>query len=69
MNIKKSIFIFLLMPLALPSTAQAMHISEGILPTQWALLWYAVVSPDIASQRNELPLAVGEPGRSRRRKH
>jgi cobalt/nickel transport system permease protein len=29
----------------LPSTAQAMHISEGILPLQWAVLWFAVGIP------------------------
>ena len=38
----------LLAVFGLPSTAQAMHISEGILPTQWALLWYAVAIPFVA---------------------
>ena len=33
---------------ALPSTAQAMHISEGILPTQWAALWFVVAIPFVA---------------------
>ncbi len=38
----------LLAILAWPSTAQAMHISEGILPTQWAVLWYALAIPFVA---------------------
>ena len=28
-----------------PAPAHAMHISEGILPVQWALLWFAVGTP------------------------
>ena len=48
MKINYSILALLLAALALPSTAQAMHISEGILPTQWALLWYAVAIPFVA---------------------
>ena len=38
----------LLAMFALPSTAHAMHISEGILPTQWWVLWYAVAIPFVA---------------------
>ena len=34
--------------LVLPSTAEAMHISEGILPPQWAGLWFAVAIPFVA---------------------
>lgn len=48
MKSKYIISALLLAALALPSTAQAMHISEGILPTQWALLWYAVAIPSVA---------------------
>jgi len=32
----------------MPSTAQAMHITEGILPAQWAGLWYALAIPFVA---------------------
>ena len=39
---------FLLAVFSLPTTAHAMHISEGILPTQWAVLWYAVAIPFVA---------------------
>ncbi|MEI6033214.1 MAG: energy-coupling factor ABC transporter permease [Verrucomicrobiae bacterium] len=38
----------LLAVFGLPSTARAMHISEGILPTQWAALWYALAIPFVA---------------------
>lgn len=31
--------------LALPSPAWSMHISEGILPPGWALLWFLVAAP------------------------
>ncbi len=31
--------------LALPGPALAMHISEGILPPAWALLWFATAAP------------------------
>jgi cobalt/nickel transport system permease protein len=40
--------LLLLAAFALPSTAQAMHISEGILPPQWAALWFAVALPFMA---------------------
>ena len=43
--------VYALLPmaaLAMPSTAQAMHISEGILPPQWAALWFAVAVPFVA---------------------
>jgi len=33
---------------ALPAPAFAMHISEGILPAPWALLWYALAIPFVA---------------------
>ena len=37
------VFTPLLVLLAVP--AHAMHITEGILPAQWALLWFAVSAP------------------------
>ena len=40
--------LLLLVAFVLPSTAQAMHISEGILPPQWAGLWFAVTIPFMA---------------------
>src|SRR5512147_1358923 len=39
------IIIFLFSTLG---TAHAMHISEGILPFNWALLWFAVAAPFLA---------------------
>ena len=36
------------MLLLIPGDAYAMHISEGILPFDWALLWYALSVPFIA---------------------
>jgi len=33
---------------ALPGTAYAMHIAEGILPASWAGLWYAAAVPFVA---------------------
>ncbi len=42
-------FVFLLTMLGLDSQpAHAMHISEGILPPQWAVLWFALAIPFIA---------------------
>ncbi len=42
-------FVFLLAVLGLDSQpAHAMHISEGILPPQWAVLWFALAIPFIA---------------------
>ena len=40
--------LFLVAAFALPSTAQAMHISEGILPPQWAAFWFAIAIPFVA---------------------
>jgi cobalt/nickel transport system permease protein len=44
---KKTLMIFALAGWAvLPaSNAQAMHISEGLLPFQWAVLWFVVAAP------------------------
>jgi cobalt/nickel transport system permease protein len=39
---------------ALPVEAFAMHISEGILPAFWAVLWYAVAIPFVALGLREL---------------
>jgi cobalt/nickel transport system permease protein len=40
--------MLLLAAVALPSTAGAMHITEGILPPQWAGLWFIVSLPFVA---------------------
>ena len=40
--------------IALPAQAFAMHISEGILPAFWAVLWYAVAIPFVALGLREL---------------
>ena len=37
-----------LIPIACPAPAHAMHISEGILPFNWALFWYLVMIPFLA---------------------
>ena len=39
---------------SLPSPAFAMHISEGLLPAPWAVLWYAVAIPFVALGLREL---------------
>ncbi len=40
--------------LAQPAQAFAMHISEGILPAFWAVLWYAIAIPFVALGLREL---------------
>ena len=46
----KTVFAILTMAVWLLSggNAHAMHISEGILPFNWALLWFAVAMPFVA---------------------
>jgi cobalt/nickel transport system permease protein len=39
---------------SMPSPAFAMHISEGLLPASWAVLWYAVAIPFVALGLREL---------------
>jgi cobalt/nickel transport system permease protein len=34
--------------LSLPQDAEAMHIAEGLLPFNWAALWFAVALPFLA---------------------
>jgi len=46
--ILRGLFLGCLFLFALPSNAHAMHISEGLLPLKWALLWYIAVLPFIA---------------------
>ncbi len=41
-------FIFTTLLLFLATPAHAMHISEGILPFDWAALWFAVAAPFVA---------------------
>lgn len=47
---KRSVFIVITayMVLASPSSAYAMHISEGILPLRWAGIWFIVILPFLA---------------------
>ncbi len=40
--------MLLLAAFTLPSTASAMHITEGILPPQWAGLWFILALPFVA---------------------
>jgi cobalt/nickel transport system permease protein len=44
----KAILIFLALLFTASGNAYAMHISEGILPFNWAALWYIVAIPFIA---------------------
>jgi cobalt/nickel transport system permease protein len=37
--------VVVLLLLAQPRSAAAMHLSEGILPLKWALLWFAIAVP------------------------
>jgi len=47
--------LFLVVSLCVaPAPAFAMHISEGILPASWAVLWYAVAIPFVALGLREL---------------
>ncbi|HDN95072.1 MAG TPA: energy-coupling factor ABC transporter permease [Nitrospirae bacterium] len=48
MKICFSIVILTITILLLSGDAHAMHISEGILPYNWALLWFAVAIPFVA---------------------
>ena len=58
------IFLFtsLLVLSAVP--AFAMHITEGILPAQWALLWFAVSAPFLIPGLRELRLRGSRTRRS-----
>ncbi|MEK6582308.1 MAG: energy-coupling factor ABC transporter permease, partial [Nitrospirota bacterium] len=50
-NSKSKVFIFSLSTIhysLFTDTAYAMHISEGILPFNWALLWSLVAVPFVA---------------------
>ena len=49
------VFTSLLVLPAVP--AYAMHITEGILPVQWALLWFAVSAPFLFLGLRELNTA------------
>jgi cobalt/nickel transport system permease protein len=44
----KATFSFILIVLMAADTAHAMHISEGILPFDWAALWFIVTIPFLA---------------------
>ncbi|MBI5637181.1 MAG: energy-coupling factor ABC transporter permease [Nitrospinae bacterium] len=43
-----SLFTFVLACAAFPPPAHAMHIADGILPMQWAALWYLLAIPAVA---------------------
>ncbi len=43
-----SIIFIVFTLLFLPRAVYAMHITEGILPPQWAILWFIVVAPFVA---------------------
>ena len=45
---------------ALPAPAFAMHISEGLLPASWAILWFAVAIPFVAWGLRDLRRRSGE---------
>lgn len=46
---KKELFLFAaLLYFLFDANAHAMHISEGILPFNWALLWFIIVAPFVA---------------------
>ena len=45
---------------SLPTPAFAMHISEGLLPASWALLWFAVAIPFVAFGLRNLKRCSGE---------
>ncbi len=45
--IEKILFIMLIF-ISLPEKAFSMHISEGILPFNWAVIWFAVALPFVA---------------------
>ena len=55
MKIFLFLFLFLFAPVApVSKLAFAMHISEGILPLQWALLWYVLAIPFVYLGLREL---------------
>jgi cobalt/nickel transport system permease protein len=45
---------------SLPEPAFAMHISEGLLPASWAMLWYVVAIPFVALGLRDLKRRSGE---------
>ena len=47
-SMKPFLVALFLLPLVCATPAQAMHISEGILPFDWALFWYLVMTPFLA---------------------
>jgi cobalt/nickel transport system permease protein len=61
MNRNLSVWMFATMCVfAMSGTAQAMHISEGILPVQWAALWYIAIMPFMAWGLRDLRLKSAE---------
>jgi len=63
MNLNKNITIlifFLTLYLLSADVAHAMHISEGILPFNWALLWFVVAAPFLAMGLRRLNVLARE---------
>ena len=57
----KPIFVVMfLIPILCAAPAHAMHISEGILPFNWALFWYLVMIPFLALGIRKLRAAAKE---------
>ena len=48
LRICRALIITAFVVLVFTSTSHAMHISEGILPFNWAVLWFAVAVPFVA---------------------
>lgn len=61
-SVKRVAFFFMLLTtycLLFTDAAYAMHISEGILPLNWAVLWFAVAIPFIAYGIKRLKVISG----------
>jgi len=55
-----TIIIFAVLLCFLPAPAQAMHISEGILPLSWAAFWFVLAVPFVAYGLYKLKKRSGE---------
>jgi cobalt/nickel transport system permease protein len=57
---KSFLVVIFLIPIVCAAPAHAMHISEGILPINWALFWYLVMIPFLALGIRKLRAAAKE---------